>query len=107
MLFCGTLPVTGAVTDRLQDGMIVVSVSLLLLAVPLLERNVAFMVPAEDSVIAAELAACTFAALAVTAVLVAVTAMLVAVTVDVPDVPEAEDVPELPEELDTSVFSDT
>ena len=100
MLFCGTLPVTGAVTDRLQDGMIVVSVSLLLLAVPLLERNVAFMVPAEDSVIADALAACTFAALAVTSV-------LAAVTVDVPDVPEAEDVPELPEELDTSVFSDT
>lgn len=80
--------------------MIVVSVSLLLLAVPLLERNVAFMVPAEDSVIAAALAACTFAALAVMTV-------LAAVTVDIPDVPEAEDVPELPEELDTSVFSDT
>lgn len=76
-----------------------VSVSLLLLAVPLLERNVAFMVPAEDSVIAA--------ALAVMTVLAAVTAVLAAVTVDVPDVPEAEDAPELPEELDTSVFSDT
>ena len=100
MLFCGTLPVTGAVTDRLQDGMIVVSVSPVLLSVPLLERNVAFMVPAEDSVIAAALAACTFAALAVMTV-------LAAVTVDIPDVPEAEDVPELPEELDTSVFSDT
>ena len=75
-----------------------VSVSLLLLAVPLLERNVAFMVPAEDSVIAA---------LAVMTVLAAVTAVLAAVTVDIPDVPEAEDVPELPEELDTSVFSDT